>query len=127
MKATRVYPADVEAGLMELRRKRLGRDLLASCGCRGTARSVRGISSGWARGWTVMRILSVVDAHTRERLALEFGASLGSGRVTRAVEQVIASMPAGRVSAPAEFLNPSRSTAWRLWGPDKILEYACVI
>jgi len=37
-----------------------------------------------------VRILSVVDAYTRECLALEADTSLGSGRVTRVLERVIA-------------------------------------
>jgi hypothetical protein len=35
------------------------------------------------------RILSVVDAFTRECLALEADTSLGSGRVTRALDRLI--------------------------------------
>jgi putative transposase len=38
----------------------------------------------------MVRILSVVDAFTRECLALEPDVSLGSGRVTRVLEAVIA-------------------------------------
>ena len=38
----------------------------------------------------MVRILSVVDAYTRECLALEADTSLGSGRVTRVLERVIA-------------------------------------
>jgi len=37
----------------------------------------------------MIRILSVVDAFTRECLALEADTSLGSGRVTRALDRLI--------------------------------------
>ena len=37
----------------------------------------------------MVRILSVVDAFTRECLALEADTSLGSGRVTRVLERLI--------------------------------------
>lgn len=37
----------------------------------------------------IVRILSVVDAYTRECLALEASTSLGSGRVTQVLEQLI--------------------------------------
>jgi hypothetical protein len=37
----------------------------------------------------MVRILSVVDAYTRECLALEADTSLGSGRVTRVLERLI--------------------------------------
>ena len=47
------------------------------------------IVDGLATG-RMVRILSVVDAYTRECLALEADTSLGSGRVTRVPEQVIA-------------------------------------
>jgi putative transposase len=46
------------------------------------------IVDGLANGRTV-RILSVVDAFTRECLALEPDVSLGSGRVTRVVDENI--------------------------------------
>jgi hypothetical protein len=38
----------------------------------------------------MVRILSVVDAYTRECLAVEADTSLGSGHVTRVLERVIA-------------------------------------
>ena len=38
----------------------------------------------------MVRILSVVDAYTRECVALEADFSLGSGRVTRVLERAIA-------------------------------------
>ena len=47
------------------------------------------IVDGLATG-RMVRILSVVDAYTRECLALEADTSLGSGRVTRVLERVIA-------------------------------------
>jgi putative transposase len=83
----------VEAGLMvrRRRRKRLVRDPLAS------ARLTRP-NQEWAMDFIVdglangrmVRILSVVDAYTRECLALEPDVSLGSGRVTRVLDEVIA-------------------------------------
>lgn len=47
------------------------------------------IVDGLANG-RMVRILSVVDAFTRECLALEPDVSLGSGRVTRVLDEVIA-------------------------------------
>ena len=58
----RVYRLYVEEGLMVRRKKRK----------------------------RLVRILSVVDAYTRECLALEADTSLGSGRVTRVLERAIA-------------------------------------
>jgi hypothetical protein len=46
------------------------------------------IIDGLATG-RMVRILSVVDAYTRECLALEADTSLGSGRVTRVLERLI--------------------------------------
>ena len=46
------------------------------------------IVDGLATG-RMVRILSVVDAYTRECLALEAGTCLGSGRVTRVLERLI--------------------------------------
>jgi putative transposase len=46
------------------------------------------IVDGLANG-RMVRILSVVDAFTRECLALEADTSLGSGRVTRALDRLI--------------------------------------
>ena len=45
--------------------------------------SVDGLASG-----RMVRILSVVDAYTRECLALEADTSLGTGRVTRVLDEV---------------------------------------
>ena len=47
------------------------------------------VVDGLATG-RMVRILSVVDAYTRECVALEADFSLGSGRVTRALERAIA-------------------------------------
>jgi putative transposase len=89
----RIYRLYTEAGLAvrRRRRKRLARDPLAS------ARLLRA-NQEWAMDFIVdglangrmVRILSVVDAYTRECLALEADVSLGSGRVTRVLEGVIA-------------------------------------
>jgi putative transposase len=46
------------------------------------------IVDGLATG-RMVRILSAVDAYARERLALEAGTCLGSGRVTRVLERLI--------------------------------------
>ena len=46
------------------------------------------IVDGLANG-RMVRILSVVDAYTRECLALVADTSLGSGRVTRVLERLI--------------------------------------
>lgn len=88
----RVYRLYAEEGLAVRRRKRkrLIRDPLAG------ARLLR-INQEWAMDFIVdslangrmVRILSVVDAYTRECLALEADVSLGSGRVTRVLEQLI--------------------------------------
>ena len=72
------------------KRKRLVRDRAAE------PRLVRA-NQEWAMNFIVdglandrvVRILSVVDAFTRECLALEADTSLGSGRVTRVLEQLI--------------------------------------
>jgi putative transposase len=89
----RIYRLYTETGLAvrRRRRKRLVRDPLAS------ARLTRPnqewamdfIVNGLANG-RMVRILSVVDAFTRECLALESDVSLGSGRVTRVLDGVIA-------------------------------------
>jgi putative transposase len=88
----RVYRLYAEEGLAVRRRKRkrLIRDPLAA------ARLLR-VNQEWAMDFIVdglangrmVRILSVVDAYTRECLALEADVSLGSGRVTRVLEQLI--------------------------------------
>ena len=72
------------------RRKRLVRDRVAE------PRLIRA-NQEWAMDFIVdglangrmVRILSVVDAYTRECLALEADTSLGSGRVTRVLDRLI--------------------------------------
>jgi putative transposase len=88
----RVYRLYAEEGLAVRRRKRkrLVRDRAAE------PRLVRA-NQEWAMDFIVdglangrmVRILSVVDAFTRECLALEPDTSLGSGRVTRVLDQLI--------------------------------------
>jgi putative transposase len=88
----RIYRLYSEAGLAVRRRKRkrLVRDPLAS------SRLLRA-NQEWAMDFIVdglangrmVRILSVVDAYTRECLALVADTSLGSGRVTRVLERLI--------------------------------------
>ena len=88
----RVYRLYVEEGLMVRRkkRKRLAREHPAEPRLTGPNQEwamdfiVDGLSTG-----RMVRILSVVDAYTRECLALEADTSLGSGRVTRVLEQLI--------------------------------------
>ena len=88
----RVYRLYVEEGLAVRRRKRkrLVRDRAVE------PRLVRAnqewamdfIVDGLATG-RIVRILSVMDAYTRECLALEADTCLGSGRVTRVLERLI--------------------------------------
>jgi putative transposase len=88
----RVYRLYVEEGLMvrRKRRKRLVRKRTAE------PRLTR-VNQEWAMDFIVdglasgrmVRILSVVDAYTRECLALEADTSLGSRRVTRVLERLI--------------------------------------
>ncbi len=88
----RVYRLYVEEKLMVRRkkRKRLARERTAD------PRLVR-VNQEWAMDFItdglasgrMVRILSVVDAYTRECLALEADTSLGSGRVTRVLERLI--------------------------------------
>jgi len=88
----RVYRLYAEEGLAvrRRRRKRLLRDHVAE------PRLMRA-NQEWAMDFIVdglangrmVRILSVVDAFTRECLALEADTSLGSGRVTRVLERLI--------------------------------------
>jgi len=88
----RVYRLYVEERLMvrRKRRKRLVRE-------RTTEQRLTGANQEWAMDFIVdglatgrmVRILSVVDAYTRECLALEADTSLGSGRVTRVLERLI--------------------------------------
>jgi putative transposase len=88
----RIYRLYVEEGLMVRRkkRKRLVRERAIE------PRLIRPnqewamdfIVDGLATG-RIVRILSVVDAYTRECLALEADTCLGSGRVTRVLERLI--------------------------------------
>jgi putative transposase len=88
----RVYRLYAEEGLAvrRRRRKRLVRDRVAE------PRLIRA-NQEWAMDFIVdglangrmVRILSVIDAFTRECLALEADTSLGSGRVTRALDRLI--------------------------------------
>jgi putative transposase len=88
----RVHRLYVEQGLAvrRRRRKRLVREQVAQ------ARPTRP-NQEWAMDFIVdslatgrmVRILSVVDAFTRECLALEADTSLGSGRVTRVLDRLI--------------------------------------
>jgi putative transposase len=88
----RVYRLYVEEGLMVRRkkRKRLVRERAIE------PRLIRP-NQEWAMDFIVdglatgrmVRILSVVDAYTRECLALEADTCLGSGRVTRVLERLI--------------------------------------
>jgi putative transposase len=88
----RVYQLYVKEGLM-VRRKRRKRLLRGRAAEPRLARA----NQEWAMDFIVdglatgrmVRILSVVDAYTRECLALEADASLGSGRVTRVLERLI--------------------------------------
>ena len=88
----RVYRLYAEEGLAvrRRRRKRLVRERVAE------PRLIRA-NQEWAMDFIVdglangrmIRILSVVDAFTRECLALEADTSLGSGRVTRTLDRLI--------------------------------------
>ena len=88
----RVYRLYVEQGLAvrRRRRKRLVRDHISEPRLARANQEwamdfiVDGLASG-----RMVRILSVVDAFTRECLALEADTSLGSGRVTRVLERLI--------------------------------------
>jgi putative transposase len=88
----RVYRLYVEEGLMvrRKRRKRLVRERTAEPRLTGANQewAMDFIVDGLATG-RMVRILSVVDAYTRECLALEADTSLGSGRVTRVLERLI--------------------------------------
>ena len=89
----RIYRLYREEGLMvrRQRRKRLVRSMPAE------PRLLRA-NQEWAMDFIIdglasgrmVRILSVVDAYTRECLALEADTSLGSGRVIRVLERLIA-------------------------------------
>jgi putative transposase len=88
----RIYRLYAEEGLAvrRRRRKRLVRERV------GETRLIRA-NQEWAMDFIVdglangrmVRILSVVDAFTRECLALEADTSLGSGRVTRTLDRLI--------------------------------------
>ena len=88
----RVYRLYVEEGLSVRRKKR--RRLLRD---RALEPRLTRPNQEWAMDFIVdglatgrmVRILSVVDAYTRECLALEADTSLGSGRVTQVLERVI--------------------------------------
>jgi len=88
----RVYRLYVEERLMvrRKRRKRLVRERTAEPRLTGANQewAMDFIVDGLATG-RMVRILSVVDAYTRECLALEADSSLGSGRVTRVLERLI--------------------------------------
>ena len=91
----RVYRLYVEEGLSVRRKKRrrLVRD-------RALEPRLMRPNPEWAMDFIVdglatgrmVRILTVVDAYTRERLDLEADTSLGSGRVTRVLERAIAEL-----------------------------------
>lgn len=89
----RVYRLYREAGLMvrRQRRKRLVRLMPAEPRLQRANQewAMDFIIDGLASG-RMVRILSVVDAYTRECLALEADTSLGSGRVIRVLERLIA-------------------------------------
>src|SRR5208283_45647 len=89
----RVYRLYREEGLMvrRQRRKRLVRSMPAEPRLQRANQewAMDFIIDGLASG-RMVRILSVVDAYTRECLALEADTSLGSGRVIRVLERLIA-------------------------------------
>ena len=89
----RVYRLYVEEGLSVRRkkRKRLVRERVAEPRLTGPNQewAMDFVTDGLATG-RMVRILTVVDAYTRECVALEADFSLGSGRVTRVLERAIA-------------------------------------
>ncbi len=89
----RVYRLYVEQGLSVRRkkRKRLVRERAAEPRLTGPNQewAMDFVTDGLATG-RMVRILTVVDAYTRECVALEADFSLGSGRVTRVLERAIA-------------------------------------
>ena len=89
----RIYRLYREEGLRvrRQRRKRLVRSMPAESRLRRADQewAMDFIIDGLASG-RMVRILSVVDAYTRECLALEADTSLGSGRVIRVLERLIA-------------------------------------
>ena len=56
---------------------------------RGQEVNVKRVYRLYVEEGLMVRVLSVVDAYTRECLALEADTSLGSGRVTRVLERLI--------------------------------------
>jgi putative transposase len=88
----RVYRLYLEEGLSVRRkkRKRLVRERAADPRLTGPNQewAMDFVTDGLATG-RMVRILTVVDAYTRECLALEADFSLGSGRVTRVLERAI--------------------------------------
>ncbi len=89
----RVYRLYLEQGLSVRRkkRKRLVRERVAEPRLTGPNQewAMDFVTDGLATG-RMVRILTVVDAYTRECVALEADFSLGSGRVTRVLERAIA-------------------------------------
>jgi putative transposase len=89
----RVYRLYLEEGLSVRRkkRKRWVRERAAEARLTGPNQewAMDFVTDGLATG-RMVRILTVVDAYTRECLALEADFSLGSGRVTRVLERAIA-------------------------------------
>jgi len=89
----RVYRLYLEEGLSVRRkkRKRLVRDRAVEPRLTGPNQewAMDFVTDGLATG-RMVRILTVVDAYTRECVALEADFSLGSGRVTRVLERAIA-------------------------------------
>jgi putative transposase len=89
--AQRVYRLYRAEGLMvrRLKRKRLARVAMASYLVRSNQEwALDFVSDSLATGRGI-RVLTVVDAFTRENLSLEVDVSLSSRRVTRALEAVI--------------------------------------
>lgn len=88
----RVYRIYQRAGLAvrRLRRKRLARSAVATSSVwrANQEGALDFISDALATGGSI-RVLAVVDAFTRECLALEVDTSLSSQRVTRALEQIV--------------------------------------
>jgi putative transposase len=89
----RVYRLYLEEGLSVRRkkRKRLVRERAAEPRLTGPNQewAMDFVTDGLATG-RMVRILTVVDAYTRECVALEADFSFGSGRVTRVLERAIA-------------------------------------
>ena len=109
----RVYRLYVEEGLMVRckKRKRLAREHPAEPRLTGPNQewAMDFIVDGLATG-RMVRILSVVDAYTRECLALEADTSLGSARVTRVLARLIDEH--GRPEAVRSEFTSRRMLAW---------------